>query len=189
MAEELVRHGGCLISGDQLGHEALRQPDIRDRVSCRFGPQVVKDNGDIDRGNLGEMVFANQSERRALEELVFHWIERRMAEEIAAAREVAEVRLIVVDAAVLLEAGWDRFCDTILFVDAPQALRLQRVAQQRGWSEKEVAAREQAQWPLPVKRARADYVVDNAGPPSQLRPQLETLLQQWGVGGGSPVLT
>ncbi len=186
VAEELVKRGGYLISGDQLGHEALRQPDIRDRVRQRFGPQVVKDNGDVDRRLLGTMVFSNAAERQALEELVFPFIERGIAEEIAAAQQVPQVRLLVLDAAVLLEAGWDRFCDVIVFVEAPPEVRLQRVAQQRGWNEKEVAAREQAQWPLNVKRARAHHVVNNAGTLAQLAPQLEALLQQWPAGTSKP---
>lgn len=189
VAEELVKRGGYLISGDQLGHEALRQPDIRDRVRQRFGPQVVKDNGDVDRRLLGTMVFSNAAERRALEEMVFPFIERRIAEEIAAAQEVPQIRLIVVDAAVLLEAGWDRFCDHIVFVEAPPAVRLQRVAQQRGWNEKEVALREQAQWLLTAKRAKANHVVDNAGSLAQLQPQLDALLQQLSAAGNQPATT
>lgn len=181
VAGELVRHGGYLIAGDQLGHEALGQAVIRAAVVARWGEQVVKEDGTIDRRQLGKIVFADAGERQALEALVFPYIERRIAEEIDHTQQLPGVRFIVLDAAVMLEAGWDRFCDWIIFVEAPRPLRLQRLAQQRGWSAKEVTAREQAQWPLATKRARADYVVDNSQTPAHAWDQLEGWLQQQGV--------
>ena len=106
VAGELVKHGGYLIAGDALGHEALRQVDIKDKVLRRFGRDLVDETGEIQRRRLGRKIFADARERRALEDLVFPWIGRRMAEEIAKARLDPAVRLIVVDAAVMMEAGW-----------------------------------------------------------------------------------
>ena len=72
---------------------------------------------------------------------------------------------IVLDAAVLLEAGWDDLCDRIVFVDAPRAERLRRVEAARGWSERALEARERSQWPVDEKRRRADWIIDNDGAP------------------------
>ena len=77
-------------------------------------------------------------------------------------------------APLLLEAGWDKFCGKLIFVDAPRELRLQR-ALARGWSEKEFAVRESVQEDLESKRGRADAVVDNSGSPEQTRDQVQRL--------------
>ncbi len=60
---------------------------------------------------------------------------------------------VVLDAAILYEAGWDRLCDAVLFIDAPRDLRLARLAASRGWSAGDLDAREAAQAPLDSKRA------------------------------------
>jgi dephospho-CoA kinase len=181
VAEAFAWHGAYLISGDQLGHEALRQPDIIAQVVRRFGPEVLDEHGSIIRRRLGAVVFADPAERRVLEAMVFPWIERRFAAEVKAAQAEPRVALIVFDAAILLEAGWNKRCDWIVYVHAPREVRLQRLAEQRGWSAKEVEARENAQMPLTDKVTRADFVVDNSGPPGQLESQVRNLLQQWGV--------
>src|SRR5207253_9155202 len=85
VADALARRGGRVIAGDLLGHEALRQPQVRDQVVGRWGRGVLNDQGEIDRRKVGAIVFADNAELRALEALTFPYIERRIAEEIARA--------------------------------------------------------------------------------------------------------
>jgi dephospho-CoA kinase len=179
VAAALARHGGYVIAGDQLGHEALQQADIRACVVERFGSSIVKEDGSIDRRQLGRIVFGDAAALRALEALVFPWIGRRIGEEIAAAQATPEISFIVLDAAVLLEAGWNEPCSRLVFVDAPRDQRLKRLQEQRNWSEKEVLTREHAQMPLNEKQQRADAVVDNSGPPQAVERQVEDLLRKW----------
>jgi dephospho-CoA kinase len=87
----------------------------------------------------------------------------------------------VLDAAIMLEAGWNRWCDRIVYVHAPRAVRLQRLAKQRRWTEKEVAARETAQMSLSEKISRADIVLDNSGTPEETAAQVNELLRRWGL--------
>jgi dephospho-CoA kinase len=181
VAAALARRGGFVIAADVLGHEALRQPDIRARVVERWGRGLLDEQGEIDRRRLGAIVFADPSELRALEKLVFPWIERRIGEEIAAGEANIHVPLIVLDAAILLEAGWNRMCDRIVFVNTPREQRLKRLKEQRGWSEKEVQARENVQMSLNDKKQRADAVIENAGPPDDVDRQVAALLRQWGL--------
>jgi dephospho-CoA kinase len=182
VAAEFGRHVAALISGDQLGHEALRQPAIRSRVLERFGQEVVDAKGEIDRHKLGAMVFADPGALRALEVIVFPAIERGIAERIADAQGNPDVSLIVLDAAVMLEAGWNKFCDKIVYIHAPREQRLQRLARQRGWTAKEAQARMQAQWPLTDKVTRADAAIDNSGPPEALAQQVAQVLNCWSFG-------
>lgn len=178
IAAEFAKHGGKVVSGDQAGHEALRQPEIRDAVITRFGKEIVGADGEIERRKLGRIVFGDISQRRALELLVFPYIERRLREEIAEAQAEARIPFVVLDAAIMLEAGWNNVCDWIVYSDVPREIRIQRLQQQRGWSEKEVTAREAAQINLTDKKARADFVIDNAGTPENTSRQVNRLVQQ-----------
>jgi dephospho-CoA kinase len=179
VAAAFAKHGGRVISGDVLGHEALRQPDLKQRIVEHWGAGVLDSQGEIDRRSLGAIVFADPEERRKLEAIVHPYIKRRLTEEVAAAQKDAEVTIIVVDAAIMLEAGWSGACDRILFIEAPREARLQRLGQQRGWSAKDLDAREEAQLPLGEKRAQADAVIDNSGAPEHVQEQVERVLREW----------
>jgi dephospho-CoA kinase len=177
VAAELARRGATIIEGDQLGHEALRQPEIRKQLEARWGPDIIQSQGAIDRRKVGAIVFANPEERRFLESVVFPYIESRIAAELALARQAAAVPLIVLDAAILLETGWGRHCDWIVYVHAPREQRVRRITQQRGWTEKEMQQRSGAQLSLTDKVSRADFVLDNSGTLDDLVRQIDQLLQ------------
>jgi dephospho-CoA kinase len=181
VATAFARHGARIIAGDQLGQAALRDPDIRARVASRWGDELLDHHGDIDRRRLAAIVFADASERKALEALTHPWIRRRIRADLEEARADPRVPLIVLDAAIMLEAGWNEVCDRLVYIDAPPAVRLQRVMRQRGWTEEEVTAREQAQLPLTEKVVRADHVLDNSSSLEHLHRQVDDLLPLWGL--------
>ncbi len=181
VAAELAKRGARVISGDRLGHEALRHPVIRSQIVERWGRKILDEKEEIDRRKLGAIVFADAAERRKLETLVFPWIESGIRSEIYKAQVDPEFALVVLDAAIMMEAGWHKFCDRIVYVDAPRDLRLKRLAAQRGLSAREVEMREAAQLSVTEKADRADDIVDNSGSPEQLAQQVEKLLEQWGV--------
>lgn len=180
VAADLVKHGGWLINADQFGHEALRQADLKKQITARFGLDIL-DGNEIDRKRLGAKVFADASELRALEAIVFPFIGDRIRQEIEQAGKRREVRFIVLDAAVMLEAGWNGACDRLIFVDAPFEVRRARVQQQRGWSEADLRTREKLQWPLEEKKRRADAVIDNSTSPEALAEQVARVLRGWGL--------
>jgi dephospho-CoA kinase len=182
VAAALAHRGGRIVAGDQAGHEALRQSAIRKKIVARWGNDVLDEADEIDRRKLGALVFADEVQRKTLEAIVQPWIGERLKAEIAAARADPAVRFVVLDAAVMLEAGWAAVCDLLVFVDAPPEVRRARVAGQRGWSAGELSAREHAQLSLKEKAARADVIVDNSGPPESLEPQLDRLLERLDVG-------
>jgi len=179
VADELARHGGHVISGDQLGHEALEQPAIRARIRERWGAEVFDRGDNVERSRLGARVFGEPDERKELEALVFPFIERRISEEIGAARQKDGPAFIVLDAAIMLEAGWNKQCDRLVYVDAPRPIRLARLARQRGWTERDLDAREAAQWSVAEKKRRADFVIDNSGTPEKITDQVNKLLAEW----------
>lgn len=177
-AAAFAHRGARVIVADELGHEALRQPAIRAAVVQVWGDGLLGSDGEIVRRRLGEIVFADPARLRRLEQIVHPWIGERIREEIARAGRQG-VALLVLDAAVLLEAGWDAVCDRVVFVDAPAEVRRQRVTRDRGWTAPHWEEREAAQLPLTDKRARADHVLDNASTPDHLHRQVDALLHQW----------
>lgn len=172
--------GGAVIDADALGHEALEQPAIKAALVNRWGERVMKPDGRLDRRAIGGIVFADANERAVLEAAVFPYIGGRVREEIAKAQANPAARFVVLDAAVMLEAGWHE-CDKVVYVDAPRELRLARLAARSGWTEADLAAREAAQWPAEQKKARADAVIVNDAGPERLQEQVDRLLAEWTV--------
>lgn len=183
-ATAFTRRGARVVNADALGHEALKQPAIRDRLVALWGKGVLDAAGQVDRPKVAAIVFRDPAELRRLEQVVHPYIASRIDQEVGRAATEG-ISLVVVDAAVLLEAGWDRFCDRVVFVDAPAELRRRRVTEARGWAAQGWEDREAAQLPLTVKYARADHVVDNASTFEHLTRQIDDLVARWGLSAAA----
>jgi dephospho-CoA kinase len=174
---ELARLGAGLLDADRAGHEVLRMPAVMAAARNRWGERIFGDDGQINRKRLAEVVFSplpdGPQERKFLEELTHAEIGRLLGEQARRMSQSGAVAAIL-DAPLLLEVHWDKFCGKLIFVDAPRELRLRR-ALARGWSEREFAVRESVQQDVESKRGRADLVVDNSGTPDQTREQVERL--------------
>ncbi|MBI2807126.1 MAG: dephospho-CoA kinase [Planctomycetes bacterium] len=179
VAEAMVALGGHLISADQFGHDALRELDIREKLIDRWGGTILDHQGNPDRKKIGRIVFADAVELRALEAVVFRYIEKQILAEIARAQARRDVKFIVLDAAILFETGWSSHCDRIFFVEAPRETRLARLKEKRGWDEAELDRREKMQMPLDEKKARADAVIVNDAGPEKVLPQVQDALVRW----------
>lgn len=178
--------GGFVIDADALGHEALRQPGIVEWIVARWGESVRKSDGSLDRRAIARIVFADPEERNALERLVFPYIGERCRQEIERGTADPAARFVALDAAVLLEAGWNTAVDRIVYVEAPREVRLARLASRSAWTDADLAAREAAQWPEEEKKARADAVIVNAADPAALQEQVDRLLVEWRLLGERP---
>jgi dephospho-CoA kinase len=180
VADALARRGGKIVAADPLGHEALEEPDILARITEIWGDRgVLTPAGKVDRKKFGRIVFPSPVERSRLEHLVHPYIERRIGEEIDKAQADPGAKFVVLDAAIMLEAGWEGPCDRLVFVDAPRPVRLARVRTQRGWTDADLANREAVQMPADKKRERADAVIDNGGPPEATAAQVDELVKKW----------
>ena len=179
VARQLGSLGAEVLDADRAAHEVLRSTKIEEAIRDRWGQRVVGPDGRVDRRKLADIVFADPPEgpkrRRYLERLTHPEIGRRLRQESERfARDGVEV--VVLDAPLLIEAGWDRQCDKLVYVDAPRPVRLGR-ALARGWSEEEFSVREAAQESLNAKRRRADVIVDNSGTPQLTLAQIEMFWQ------------
>jgi dephospho-CoA kinase len=178
VARIFAEHGLGILDADRAGHDALRLPHVIAAAQQRWGDGILSPDGAIDRGRLAEFVFRSNDpglqDRQFLEHLTHPEIARLLARE-ADGMATAGVKVVVLDAAVMAEAGWIDWCDKLVFVEAPRTIRLAR-ALARGWKEEGFIAREAAQESLDFKRRRADVVIDNSGSTEQTRAQIERCL-------------
>lgn len=185
VAGQLRALGAGTLDGDAAGHEVLRLPAVQQLARERWGDEIFGPDGHVRRPALAKIVFAATPEGRReleyLEQITHPKIEALLRRDVE--RLSAEgFSVAVLDAPVMLKAGWDRLCDRIVFVDAPDVVRRRR-ARQRGWNQEDFMAREAAQEPLPIKRDRADTVIDNSGTPEATRTQVERLWQSLSASG------
>ena len=161
VARELGELGCFVVNSDDLAREALCDPAVHKTLVQWWGEGILAPDRRIDRRAVARIVFVRPVERERLESLVHPWIENRRQAMFRTAPD--DVPALVIDAPLLIEAGVDRQCDAVIFVEADRSRRLARLAEKRGWSEQEMNQREESQLPLDAKRFRADYVIDNNG--------------------------
>jgi dephospho-CoA kinase len=169
--------GAPVIDADVIAREVVEPgtPGLK-AVSNRF-PGVLQADGTLDRAMLGARVFSDERERTALNTILHPLI-------AAAFREAKErhqqlgTRVLIYDAALLLENGIERNLDGVLLVALPVPLQKARLMARDGLSSAQVDARLAAQWPLERKLPLARWVVDNSGSEEETRVQVERVWQE-----------
>ena len=154
----------AVIDADKLGHEALLSVSVKAELRARFGDEIFDSAGNIVRAKLANRVFGVDSNhlvaRRDLERIVHPAISQQIAAEVSIAVE-QRAEAVLLDAAILLEAGWRDLCELVVFIETPAEMRLQRVQAHRGWTKAELQRREESQWDLSRKRQESDLVIVN----------------------------
>ena len=156
------------MDADTIGHRVLERRDLASRLAKIWGGSILR-RGRVDRPALAALAFRSRADVDRLNAAVHPFIRRELLARIRKERRLGG--LFVLDAALLLEAGIGHWCDAIVFVHVPRAVRLRRVAS-RGWDDAELRRRERFQWPVARKMARADFVVKNGGPPAATHRQV-----------------
>ena len=171
----LADRGATVIDADLLAREAV-EPEtqaFRDIIK-RWGKDVLNDDGSLDRAALRRIVFADQSELDALNRIVHPLVTRLRDREIAQARDRGDPIVICVIPLLFERNIVDEF-DAIVLVDAPRPLRLERMVATRGMEATEAMNMIASQMPAELKRARADYVIENNGSLQDLERDVNAL--------------
>ena len=145
-----------------------------DAVVERFGAQVLAADGTLDRAALRARVFHDAVARDALNAIVHPAVRRLRDEAVRAAAERGD-RIVISDIPLLFEVGLEHAFDGVILVDAPEAVRRERLVRDRGLSESEAQAMIDAQWPSDRKRAGATWIVENDGPREALAARVEAV--------------
>ncbi len=169
---------GCgVINADDLNHQVLRMSEIRAKVVQVFGVEVLRADGEIDRKILSQKVFCDDggAKLKVLTDIVHPEIFKLMKEQIGAYGFDSSVRAIVLDVPLLVEVGWERVCDYLIFVEVDDELRRSRLKINRNWDEKLIKSIENSQILLDKKRKISDYIVENNSDIDDLRKQVEKI--------------
>jgi dephospho-CoA kinase len=153
--------GATVLDADAIVRE-LQRPGtpVFDAIVARFGPGIVAADGTLQRGALRALILRDPEARRALEAIVHPAVEAERQRLLLSARGPAD-SIVVSEIPLLFEVMDPEGFDAVVLVDAPEALRLERLRRERGLAGPEAAALLAAQLPSGPKRARAGYVIDN----------------------------
>jgi dephospho-CoA kinase len=175
VARMLAVRGATVIDADVLAREAVRPETqaLKDIVK-RWGKEILKKDGSLDRAALRQIVFADQSELDALNRIVHPGVTRLRDREVASARERGD-QIVVCVIPLLFERNLVEEYDAIVLVDAARPLRLERMVASRGLEATDAMNMIASQMPAELKRARADYVIENNGSLQELERDVDAL--------------
>ncbi len=176
-ARFLKEQGAHVIDADQLGHRSYAPgAPAHAQVVAAFGPEVLAADGGIDRKALGAKVFGRPDQLKRLTDIVWPAIRALAREEIDRVRAAGTAPAIVLEAAVLFEAGWQDLGDEVWVNIVDPEVAIARAMQRDGIDRGAIERRLDAQLPNAERVARADVVLDNNGSQEELLAQLR---RQW----------
>jgi dephospho-CoA kinase len=175
VAAELAALGAVVLDADRAAHQAINRPEVKQTLVERWGEAILDGSGEVLRQAIAERVFspslADNQELEFLESLLHPLVRRQFESELAPLTQRG-VAAAVIDAPLLLDAGWEDLCDFIVFVESNEQDRVQR-AGPRNWSHGEISRREAAQMPIDEKRRRATHVIRNLGSRGDLKGEVQ----------------
>ncbi|MCD6106654.1 MAG: dephospho-CoA kinase [Caldisericaceae bacterium] len=172
----LKKLGADIVDLDQLAKKIQSQNvnDIIDKMEEVFGKEVVS-NGKVNRKKLGSIVFSDKEKLNKLNEIMIP-VMTKFVKKIIEEKRASGVEVLVVDAAILFEANWDKIVDTVWVVYIPKKLQLERLMKRENIGRGEALRRIESQMPIFEKIKRTDVVIDNSGDFSQMESQI---LELW----------
>ena len=168
--------GAAVVDSDQLARDEFRDPTVVVTLRRWWGESVCPDGHTVDRQAVASIVFEKPAELARLEEFLYPRLAKRREQLCDAYFSDSGVCAIVLDSPKLYEVGLNELCDAVVFVKADRAIRLKRLAASRGWTEEELAKRENLLKPLDSKQTIADYTVVNHSKLVDLRSEVARIL-------------
>ncbi|XP_068610748.1 dephospho-CoA kinase domain-containing protein [Brachionichthys hirsutus] len=161
----MLQELGCpIIDADVVARKVV-EPRSRaySRIVARFGPDILLENGEIDRKKLGQLIFVDEEKRRLLNSITHPEIQREMLKEILF-YFVRGYRYVVLDVPLLFETRrLTQFLNHTVLVYCDPATQLSRLMQRDSLTQEQAEQRLSAQMPLNEKRGLANHVVENSG--------------------------
>ena len=174
VATTLQSWGAYVIDADKLGHRAyVKGTDAFHKVVAQFGEDVVGADGEVDRRALGAKVFGEGGSLKQLTDIVWPAIYDMAAAEIKQSLDSNPNAVVVLEAAVLIEAGWQSLVDEIWVTAVDPSTAIERASARDGVDADAVQARIDAQLSNAERTAEAAVVIDNSADEPPLLAQLE----------------
>lgn len=150
--------GFKVVSADAVGHEVLKSSEIIEKIERSFGKNVIKEGG-IDRAALGKIVFSDKSELLKLNEITHPAILTKTFEIID---ELSRDFPVILEAAILIEAGWHKYFDTVMLTWCKPEIQLSRLMTRDNISEEEAKKRIAVQMSFEEKKPFATHIIDTS---------------------------
>ena len=178
VSQFLAELGAVIIDADKVGHEVFK-PDSEAwrQVVAVFGEQIVATNGQINREKLGEIVFSNSEARSQLNQIMHPRIYDLVKARLEGYRRQG-AGIVVLEAPLLLEAGWTSLVDEVWVTTASEATVLKRLRGKTGLPEKESLARIRSQLPAEKRVKHADVVINTDCSLNELKAKVKELWQE-----------
>ncbi|MBC8470251.1 MAG: dephospho-CoA kinase [Planctomycetes bacterium] len=160
IAAEFAKLGCKVIDADRIAHELLEEPPVREKVVSLLGQAILDSSGKIDRRKVAKVVFADDHMLASLNRIIHPLVLQRTQELIEQSMSQNQVKAIILDMPLLVEVGWHKKCDKLIFVDCEQKLRRER-AKKLGFDKKQIKIRENFQISLDNKASLADNIIEN----------------------------
>ena len=175
VADLFRRWGATVIHADALVREAQApgQPGLAE-IAARFGRDLIRSDGSLDRAALRTRVLGDPRELQALNRILHPLVHQRRRELLAQAR-TRDDRIVVSEIPLLFEASDPAEFDVVVLVDAPEPVRRARLIASRDVSADEIDRLMAAQLSSAEKRGRSDYVIENQGDPQALERSAATV--------------
>lgn len=175
LSDALRAVGADVIDADAISRALTRDGgEALPAIRARFG-DVVFDGDSLNRRTLGALAFADEQNRRALEDILHPMILSRMREQIDACK-ARGARAVVLDVPLLYECGLDAWCDVVWCASVPADIQRARLRRRDGLTARQANERIRAQMPLSQKRKRAGAVIDTSG---SMKDSAEHVLSLW----------
>jgi dephospho-CoA kinase len=182
VATTLADLGARVINADELGHDLLQHhTQAYTKILDAFGKSIVKRDREIDRKKLGQLVFKDSEALNKLNQIMHPRIYEMVIQKIEEYRK-ADTNVVVLEAALLIEAGWKPLLDQLWVTTAPEPVIAKRLKKSRGLSEDQVLDRLKTQMPQKEKIKRADAVIDTDCSIVELRARIKKLWQELPTG-------
>ncbi len=188
VSEMLAAKGAAVVNADLVGHRSYRKGmPAYERLVAEFGSGILDGEGEIDRGKLARRVFADSRQRERLNDIVWPAMAELMEQDLRALRARGE-QVAVLEAAVLIEAGWGYLADETWVVIASPQVAHQRLVETKEMPPEQAEARIRAQLTNEERKWYADAVIENDGSVEELQRRVDGVwadLQRRTAGGAT----
>lgn len=179
VSDILKEQGIPVVDGDRIAREVVEpHRPAYDEVVRVFGTEVLQRDGTLNRKRIGEIVFSDPEKLSVLNSITHKEIYRVILERLESLKETGTA-LVFLDVALLFETGFDQLTDRVWVVDAPDAVRVERIQKRDGLREEEILKRIQSQMSREMRNTKGDLVLDNSKGREELKAQILQELKQY----------
>ena len=174
-AGEFAKLGCAVIDADEISHQLLGEKEVLKKVVRIFGKEILDENGKISRSAMANRVFGDPAKLSSLIFILHPLVMVRVEELIKQYEQQPAAKAIVLDIPLLMEVGWEKRCDYLIFIDCAPPIRLERAKKKGIFDADHLKIRENLQISLDKKKRIADNIVDNNSDLSGLTKQIASV--------------